>query len=144
MPDLHDWISQQIDAAEQRSQACPPWPWTFDADEDAVLAADGIQVADAFALSSRQQRAIGEFIAANDPAAALRRCAADRKILARHRVEPTYGRDVWATACASCGTEGYADDPATENINDCPELLDLAEGYGLTSETLAQLDRPTA
>ncbi|MCX5176750.1 DUF6221 family protein [Streptomyces virginiae] len=143
MPDLHEWISQKIDAAEQRAQACPPWPWTFDADWEEVKAADGIVVADVFALSGRQLRATGEFIAANDPAAALRRCTADRKILARHNVNPAWAD--WpsqAVACYGCGVESDCDWPVTENINDCPELLDIAEGYGLTADEHAQLDRP--
>lgn len=140
MPDLHDWISQQIDEREALAEACPPWPWTFDADEDAVLAADGIQVADVFALSSRQQRAIGEFIAVNDPAATLRRCAADRKIVELH----CYGDDPDITyepyACRGCGYSdmGYL----VDHCNDCETLLALAEGYGITDTELAALDRP--
>jgi hypothetical protein len=78
-------------------------------------------------------------------ASAIRRCEADRRILARHNVDPARADDrLFATACDGCGTYGDCDDPNTENINDCPELLDLAHAYGLTPETLATLDRPAA
>lgn len=71
----------------------------------------------------------------------LLRCEADRRILARHRVatEWTWAHDA---PCHGCGTEGDCDDPVTENLNDCPELLDLAHAHGLTDEILAGLDRP--
>ena len=78
-----------------------------------------------------------------DPAPVLRRCEADRRILARHAVDPDRA-DHWqlATACTGCGYTGYCDDPVTDNINDCPELLDLAHAHGITDEILAGLDRP--
>jgi hypothetical protein len=138
MPDLHGWISQKIDAAQALAIACPPWPWTFETDDDSVLSADGIQVAEMFALSSQQIRTAGAFVAGNDPAAVLRRCAADRKILAIHSYA---GGNSWDQyACHGCGYDdtGYLVDHA----NDCETLLALAEGYGLTEEARAQLDRP--
>jgi hypothetical protein len=71
-----------------------------------------------------------DFMAAHDPAVVLRRCEADRRILARHRE--------WAQSsyCEAC------DQDLTTNVNDCPELLDLAHAHGLTDEILAGLDRP--
>jgi hypothetical protein len=105
MPDLHGWITQQIDDVEHAAEADCPDAWA---------------------------------------ATALRRCAADRKILARHNIDPE--RAKWArseaVACRGCGTYGDCDWPVTDNLNDCPELLNLAEGYGLTEDQLAQLDRP--
>ncbi|MFE4420457.1 hypothetical protein [Streptomyces sp. NPDC056817] len=67
------------------------------------------------------------------------RCEADRRILARHRsVDGGY-----SVACAGCGYDGsYCPEPVTENLNDCPELLDLAHAHGITPEVLAWLDRP--
>lgn len=69
------------------------------------------------------------------------RCEADRRILARHRLatEWTWSFDA---PCHGCGTEGDCDDPVTENLNQCPELLDLAHAHGLTEEILAGLDQP--
>jgi hypothetical protein len=75
-----------------------------------------------------------------DPTAVLRRCEADRRILARHALpEP----DEWLyPGCAGCDTTGERDDPVTDNINDCPELLDLAHAHGITEAELAGLHRP--
>ncbi|MFI8942748.1 hypothetical protein [Streptomyces syringium] len=75
-------------------------------------------------------------------AAVLRRCVADRRVLARHNVDPGRADSYEATACAGCGTYGDCDWPETENVNDCPELHDLAYAYGISDETLAGLDRP--
>ena len=100
MPDLHGWITQQIDEAEAYAR-------------NHIL----------------------------NPANALRRCEADRKILARHRLNPdAYWLD--AAMCHGCGVMGDCDDPVTDNLNDCPELLDLGHAHGLTAEILATLDRP--
>ncbi len=98
MPDLHGWITQQVDAAE------------------------------AYALDHIL-----------NPANALRRCEADRRILARHTLDP----DVhYEPACKGCGTYGDMELPETDNLNECPELLDLAHAHGLTPEILASLDQP--
>ncbi|MFD4921177.1 DUF6221 family protein [Streptomyces goshikiensis] len=137
MPDLHGWINQKIDEREAAAATCPPWPWTFDADEEAVLTADGIEVADIQALSNRQLRASGEFIAASGPQATLRRCAADRKILAIHSYS---GGICEPYACNGCGHDDVG--ALVDHANDCETLQALAEGYGITAEELATLDRP--
>jgi hypothetical protein len=62
--------------------------------------------------------------------AVLRRCEADRRILARHRPWPG------SAYCDGC------DQDLTTRIHDCPELLDLAHAHGITEEILAGLDRP--
>ncbi|MFI1485769.1 hypothetical protein [Streptomyces sp. NPDC020747] len=82
-------------------------------------------------------------IASDEAAPILRRCEADRRILARHRLDPSEADD-WlrAAACHGCGVMGDCDDPVTDNINDCPELRDLGHAHGLTDEILAGLDRP--
>lgn len=100
MPDLHAWITQQVDETE------------------------------AYALDHIL-----------DPTNALRRCEADRRILARHTIDPDA---TWyeAAMCKGCGTHGYDDMANIDNLNDCPELLDLARAHGLTDEILAGLDRP--
>ncbi|MFE1192896.1 hypothetical protein ACFW6E_08855 [Streptomyces olivaceoviridis] len=98
MPDLHGWITQQIDECEHYART--------------------------------------EIL---NPTNALRRCEADRRILARHTLDP----DVHYTpACKGCGTYGDMELPETDNLNDCPELLDLAYAHGLTEEILASLDQP--
>jgi hypothetical protein len=141
--DLHQWITQQVERVEALAHKCPPSPWRYDLDEEQVIAADDITVAEVFALSGRQLRATGGHIALHDPDAALRRCEADRRILARHRMDPAMADfRLYATACEGCGTTGDCDDPVTENVSDCPELLDLAHAHGITDDILAALDRP--
>ena len=67
------------------------------------------------------------------------RCEADRRILARHRLDPNV---TYEPACEGCGTYGDMGLSEVDNLNDCPELLDLAHAHGLTPEILAGLDRP--
>lgn len=120
MPDLHGWITQQVDKAERRAR------------HDPKCLGRPVQIS--------PLPFFGECGCDGDTAA-LRRCEADRKILARHRLNPdAYWAD--AAMCEGCGTEGEMGYARTENLNDCPELLDLAEAHGLTDEILATLDRP--
>lgn len=73
------------------------------------------------------------------------RCEADRRVLARHALDTAQAESwMFGAACMGCGTEGDCDDPVSENLNDCPELLDLAHAHGMTEEILAGLDRPQA
>ncbi|WP_354643851.1 hypothetical protein [Kitasatospora camelliae] len=69
---------------------------------------------------------------------ALRRCEADRRILARHCLGT--GVSFYSTACDGCGYDDCG--PNVENLNDCPELLDLAHALGITDDELAALERP--
>ena len=74
--DLHAWITQQVDARETLAR---------DAEADLWEVAQGDRGA---------------------AATTLRRCEADRRILARHNVDPARQHDpVDATACKGCGTE---------------------------------------
>jgi hypothetical protein len=84
---------------------------------------------------------LADHVAQHDPAAVLRRCEADRRILARHRLDPA--QDAFPVACEGCGFDDWGL-PNIENLNDCPELLDLGHAHGLTDEILAGLDRPQA
>lgn len=118
---LADRLRTAIDAEEARAHALPPFPWrVFPDGDDQVLAADDLPVAEAFALSSNQQRLVAEHIARHDPAAVLRRCAADRKIL-----------DLHATALAWYeGNQGVDPDPSEVNTL-CTVVEALAEAYGV-------------
>lgn len=138
MPDLHTWLTEKITAAEHTAQqaANAGTRWSVDLPAAKITTAEGFKVANTKEPWARH-------IAAHDPAAVLRRCAADRRILARHNTDPAYAHDrLWSVACNGCGTAGDCDDPVTENLNDCPELLDMAAAYGLDDDQLAQLDRP--
>jgi hypothetical protein len=155
MPDLHRWVAQQITEREQlanlisaggyepdewRAEPSRSGRWTqivayertLGEPPEAAVRADDQAVA--LVQTGRNEHLL---ITLNDPAAVLRRCAADRKILEHH--EPnTHGIDVYA--CTGCGSDDYGWN--VDHTNDCPTLLALAEGYGLTEEQTAQLDRP--
>ena len=120
MFDLYGWITQHIDTVQAEAEHSRDAFMHFDTDD---------------------QTAANHYQHAGSPAAALRRCEADRRIPARHRLNPdAYWAD--AAMCDGCGTEGEMGYAVTENLNDCPELLDLAHAHGLTEEILAGLDRP--
>ena len=74
--------------------------------------------------------AVAKLVAANDPAFVLADVAAKRRILARHRVPTKSEWQRWhARMCLGCGTMGEFDDPRVREINECPELRDLASPY---------------
>lgn len=107
---LHEWITSRVDAIESLANEVKGGMWA---------AAEG---------------------PGGTAETVLRRCEADRRILARHTLA---GPGHWMyPGCAGCGTEGEFDDPVTDNLNDCPELLDLAHAHGITPEELAALDPP--
>ena len=110
--DLHGWITQQVETIE-RSQ------------HEGRVALDEHERYDHTAFSS-------------DPAG-LRRCEADRRVLARHRLD--LDQAAFTAACEGHGLDSWGL-PNVENLNDCPELLDLAHAHGITPEILAGLAQP--
>ncbi|MFI9154523.1 DUF6221 family protein [Streptomyces sp. NPDC053367] len=141
MPDLHGWITQQIDKTQRVAEAARgtgEGRWHHDTSyPNGYVYDEGVQpvVYDESTPSPEE----AAHIALNDPASVLRRCAADRKILARHCLDP----DVhFEPACKGCRTYGDCDLSWTDNLNECPELLDLGYAHGLTEEILATLDQP--
>ena len=55
---------------------------------------------------------------------------AKRRVLARHAIDPSKSNDpIWANACTGCGWYGPCDDPVPANLNECPELRDMATVY---------------
>lgn len=147
--DLHAWITQKVERVEGLAKVATPGPWEGVVDHhqrgevNASVWSEklGYYIAETISSGDRHE-ADAHHIGANDPATVLRRCEADRRILDRHRLatEWTWQHD---PACHGCGTSGDCDDPVTDNLNDCPELLDLGYAHGLTDEILAGLDRPT-
>jgi len=128
MPDLHGWISQQIDAAEGRAQACPPSPLLVETGTSDYAPVE-------VRTTAGESHAVGLLVTA---ATILRRCAADRKILKIHRYA---GGDSWDQyACHGCGYDdtGYI----VDHTNDCQTLQALADGYGITDGEVCALDRP--
>lgn len=143
--DLHAWITQQVDRVEavaRKAADCTTarrWETVGSLivavpDEDPA----GPEIIEA-AFHAYDDALV--HAAAHDPAGVLRRCEADRRILARHRVDP---ENPYEIACYGCGTYSDMDLSNVDNLNDCPELLDLAHAHGVTDEILARLDRPQA
>jgi hypothetical protein len=155
VPDLHGWITQQIDRSEQRARACTATDWRHvfdgvivDRDTDGWQSApDNARIASVaneriYWSTNPPHSPDADHIVCNDPDTVLRRCAADRKILTIH--QPQGGNYPGHYACEGCGYDGadYCSEPLTEHVNDCPTLLAVAEAYGLTEEQRAALDRP--
>jgi hypothetical protein len=151
--DLHAWITQQVDAVEVGTRAeLEGRQVVFEPALDGRAVRGTITAASygpdglTLAITQYEVEPRDETPAPVQSATAvLRRCEADRRILARHRIDPVaVGSPTLATACNGCGAEWVQDscDPFTENVNDCPELLDLGRAHGLTDEILAGLDRP--
>jgi hypothetical protein len=145
MPDLHAWITQQVTHLEALCRSAEKehgrdWiaTWTARTDDFELLDSNGTLVA-----RSLLPGAAG-LLAIHDPAAILRRCAADRRILDIHKPLAASWSDYYA--CEGCGYDGadYCSEPNVTHVNDCPTLLALADGYGLTEEQRAALDRPKA
>lgn len=148
--DLHAWITQQVDRDEALAKAATPGPWEGVVDHhqrgevNASVWSDslGYYITEKISSGDRHE-ADAHHIGANGPDVVLRRCEADRRILARHRLDPGEADSpMYTTACKGCQRWGEFDYPNTENLNDCPELLDLGYAHGLTDEILAGLDRP--
>lgn len=154
MPDLHGWITQQVAEVEDIARLTSgggyePDTWHAEPSRSGrwvQIVAHSRTLGEppeadqpvALVQSGRREHLL---IARHDPAAVLRRCEADRRVLERHRMNPGA---IWyeAAMCHGCGTEDEMACPRTENLNDCPELLDLGYAHGLTDEILATLDRP--
>jgi hypothetical protein len=88
--DLLAFWRARLDETEAIAQGASPGPWHLNAEGDEVLAVDDVTVAEAFALSGRQQRATASHVALHDPDRALRDVAADRAILEHHRAVGYY------------------------------------------------------
>ncbi|MFF8299572.1 DUF6221 family protein [Streptomyces globisporus] len=143
--DLHTWITQQVESIRLLALNATPHQWQDETSPEHGFrvgtkdGSDWVAFTGAIDDEPTQSAADAKHIAAHDPDAVLRRCNADLRILARHRLDPNFP---YETACYGCGTYGDLDLPNTDNLNDCPELLDLAHAHGITDEILASLDRP--
>ncbi|WP_404974871.1 DUF6221 family protein [[Kitasatospora] papulosa] len=78
---LVEFLRARLDEDEADAAAASPGPWHVNAEQDEVLAADGITVADGFALSNQQLRATACHIARHDPARILAEVNARREIV---------------------------------------------------------------
>jgi hypothetical protein len=129
MPDLHDWITRQVDETEHGARAAAELQaldWSCPSTGVVDLGADLLGTGD---------RDVAYHVVRHDPAAVLRRCEADRKILAAHPYTTTVINPLDGSRNAGFGCETCHDwDGVPEGRGNCSTLLALAEGYGLTKE----------
>lgn len=160
MPDLHEWITQQIDEREQLVNLISPGgyapdEWRIEPSRSGrwarlvAYSRTNIEPPEAAVREDDQPVALVQtgrnehlLMAMHDPAGVLRRCAADRKILADHAPMGVSWSNYYA--CEGCGYDGadYCSEPNVGHVNDCPTLLATAGAYGLTEGQRAALDRP--
>jgi hypothetical protein len=133
--DLVTWLRDELDRVEQLARATtvhqPYDEWDavgVDRDDDIARSCWEVALIARPARRSPSARSLMEHIALWDPAAVLRRVAADRQILDEHRANEVYldDRDLGClthltTLCRCC-----VDSPAYP----CTTLRLLAEGYG--------------
>jgi len=121
--DLHAWITQQVDNRER------------------IALKARMDIAALLASGDVENRFAERHIAANDPATVLRRCEADRRILARHTPQPngTGFDDGWQ--CQTCSVDG-GDGYQYLVPYPCPTVEDLAHAHDITDDILAGLDHP--
>lgn len=127
--DLVAWLRAQLDEDERVALACRYQTWT----RDGASIYSGHPTDEV--VDWVYDEGGWEHIALHDPARVLREVEAKRRILARHHRWSDDNPGVWApsyqaNACVGCRTYGDCDDPYIEDINECPELLDMAFGYG--------------
>ncbi|MEU0665732.1 hypothetical protein ABZ508_26600 [Streptomyces lavendulocolor] len=144
MTDLHGWITQQVDRVEAEARARLIGAAVVIAPDDGSKPITGTvtaveQTTDGLQYTVQQYDAAPTtgLVEVQAATAVLRRCEADRRILARHRIDPD--QNAFPAACEGCGTDEWGL-PIAEDLSECPELLDLA--HGITDEILATLDRP--
>lgn len=137
--DMLSWLREQIEARKALAEAASPGPWTANAEHDEVLAADGITVADGFALSGRQLRATVDHIVFNDPRQIIADCEYDLATLDEHRRvdehDPDHGYD--EAACYGCAFNGV-EEYKTPDARDCPVVKRLAYRYRCRPGYLAE------
>jgi hypothetical protein len=145
--DLHAWITAKVTETEDAARATlvgrhivfkpndhgrPTAGTITDASHgpdglNLVIAQHGVQPVDAVPAHVPTAEAI------------LRRCEADRRILARHKLDLSVS---WEPSCEGCGTYGDMNMSRVDDLNECPELLDLAHAHGITKGDHDGLDQP--
>ncbi|NUP20761.1 MAG: hypothetical protein HOZ81_32730 [Streptomyces sp.] len=123
-PDLHEWIEGEIVKLEESAMAArrPCGSWEYDPCVREIR-----DLCNSGTIASIAWPGPGEFVAVNDPDSVLRRCAADRKILALHpytQHPSKRGPDFYCDTC-------HVDDGCVTGGGNCDTVLALAEAYGL-------------
>ncbi|MYS70361.1 hypothetical protein GTY88_07925 [Streptomyces sp. SID5926] len=130
-PGLHDWIQGEV-ARREGAARLVGYERISSTDylcESKYLLLHRGEEADA---GPEMDPDLADHVALNGPDAVLRRCAADRKILAAHPyttdvLNPGYGPHTVGFGCETC----HDWDGVTEGRGNCTTILALAEAYGL-------------
>ena len=126
MSDLVEFLKARLEEDEHFARRTRSGEWTFD-ELGQLLVNQGQTISKIANLGVAN---FGQHIARHDPARVLRQVAVGRRTLALHSpAQPgRYDRnDVYE--CQGCGVEGPNEWAVTENIDECPELRDLASIY---------------
>lgn len=138
MPDdLHALLVSSLTARLERARAATPGPWAiwrdldhqgfFTVGDEAGIIPEGQQMTEGECNPTAHVYVEPDaaFIAANDPAAEIRRVEALLRVVERHAPEVvTYAGGVVNTECREC-----------EAVWPCPTIRDLASGEGIEVET---------
>lgn len=132
-PGLHEWIEGEIGRLEDAVRCAEKeqgrdWGTRWDPRTDSFQILDGSGTL----VAEQMQPGAAALAACHSPAAVLRRCAADRKILAAHPhtthvINPGYGAQSAGFGCETC----HDWDGVPEGRGNCATILALAEAYGL-------------
>jgi hypothetical protein len=143
MADLHDINSLHarligaIGARLALAQAATEGPWQV------LVRSTGIRSSDPYTFLRRPDSAIiaerhnggtitdMNHIAANDPAHIIRHCQRDLKVLQRHRPISVSSNDTQRPICAAEWGDG---DGYVMWIDECPEIVDLAQAYKIPTQ----------
>ena len=127
-PDLLAWLSTAMDAAQRDAEAATPGPWDPEGDDPTddivfTICETPDLVGDVVAYTRGQKHQVPNMvhIARHDPAAVLRRIAADRKLIAE--CEKVLAVEGWE----------YDDAPTLAEAT----IRIVAEGYGRTEDETA-------
>jgi hypothetical protein len=129
--ELTDFLKARIEEDEQTAREAQPGPWLIGNAVDPTQPCNVHTFPTVRKVAENLGWLDAEHIARHNPARVRRQVAAARRVLARHKPA---GPDRYRQAreelnCEGCGWEGEHADPVTENIDECPELRDLASIY---------------
>ncbi|MGO1025598.1 DUF6221 family protein [Streptomyces rubiginosohelvolus] len=128
--DILAYLDRAISATESVARSAadahgPTWNWGADGEvTGGTRFPDGGFMSEG-ALQAKTP-AEAEHAALHDPESVLRRCSADRKLIAEHG--PCSDQDL---GCKGCGFNNQ-EESMVDHYEDCPVLCALAEGYGWT------------
>ncbi|MFD6656930.1 DUF6221 family protein [Streptomyces parvus] len=138
-PGLHEWIESEIQRQEKAARSADQGQWA--ATREKYEEWDGGVESSTAGTVANCHAEEAQHIALHAPASVLRRCAADRKILAAHPyttqvINPSYGPHSAGFGCETC----HDWDGVPEGRGNCPTILALAEAYGLDDEDTADVE----